>query len=232
MNENCTTIRARLDDFVDGELGAAETARVTGHLRGCAACRAEETSLLALLARAEGIREANGPERDLWPGIRSRIEHARPGRGPSSGSRGVRLWAWSATAAAVLLAVALAAALALRPGAGDPGATRVADGPGGDAVAVLAAFDEAERDFVRSREALLSELDARADTLDPEVARFVADNLEIMDRAAREIRAALDADPGDPGLRRMMLASYRKRLDLLRIVREIPAEPGRAKETT
>jgi hypothetical protein len=140
------------------------------------------------------------------------------------------MWAWSATAAAVVLAAGLAAALTLRPSSdGDRGA--VAAGAG-ESRALFAAFDEAEQDFSRSREALLAELAARSDRLDPEVARFVADNLEIMDRAARDIRAALDTDPTDPGLRRMMLASYRKRLDLLRRVREIPVGPGLTKEAT
>ena len=126
MNETCTRIRARLDDLVDGELDTAEAARVTEHLRGCAAC------LLDLLVRAEAIRAGIEPERDLWPDIRSRIDVGRPRRRPTTSPHGVRLWAWSATAAAVVLAIALAAVLALRPGSVDGDGGAIADAGGAD----------------------------------------------------------------------------------------------------
>ena len=231
MTDECQRTRDLLDDLIDGELDSTTGGRVTEHLRICGPCRAEEAAVLGLLARAEGARGGIEPERDLWPAIRGRIESHPRARPATVSSRALQLWAWSATAAAVVLAAGLAAALALR-GVPDGGGTAVADGTPGESRALLAAYDEAEQDFARSRETLLAELHARGDRLDPEVARFVADNLEIMDRAARDIRAALDADPTDPGLRRMLLASYRKRLDLLRIVREIPVGPGVTKEAT
>ena len=232
MTDDCARIRELLDDLIDGELDSAAADRMTDHLRRCGSCRAEESAALEFLALADGIRDGIEPKRDLWPAVRTRIEGAKRERRPSRSARGVRLWAWSATAAAVVLAAALAAALTLHRGTDNGDGHPVAAGRAEDSRALLAAFDEADRDFVRSRDALLAELDARSDELDPDVARFVADNLDIMDRAAREIRAALETDPADPGLRRMLLASYRKRLDLLRIVREIPVGPSLTKEAT
>ena len=53
-------------------------------------------------------------------------------------------------------------------------------------------------------------------TLDPATVRVLEENLRIIDRALTEARAALRSDPGNPVLEELLLATHRKRLDLLR----------------
>jgi len=224
----CDSIRERLDDFIDGVLGVADADGVEAHLRTCAACRASRDARLAWLETAAGLRDVE-PARDLWPGIRRRIA---PRDVRATSSAGYRAWAWMATAAAVVLAAALVATLtARRPEPDrDPGS---AAGPAvATSSAVLAAFDQAERDYVASRDRFLAELDARRVDLDPDTVRLVLDHLEDMERSARAIRAALQADPSDPALHRLLSASYRKRIGLLRSVGDIPTEAGRAEDRT
>jgi anti-sigma factor (TIGR02949 family) len=51
----CHELRGRLDDFLDGELSAGDTARLVRHLAGCPECRALVDHERAVL---EGIRHA------------------------------------------------------------------------------------------------------------------------------------------------------------------------------
>ena len=44
----------------------------------------------------------------------------------------------------------------------------------------------------------------------------VEQNLAVIDQALREVRAALDAEPGNPELTRMLAATHRKKVDVLR----------------
>jgi anti-sigma factor RsiW len=223
----CKQTIDRIDDYVDGVLDPGAVADVERHLGSCADCRDQAAALRRLIERADALDRAVEPERDLWPSIRSRIV------AQNGADRTVRYrnWAWLATAAAAVLAVALLVSLARRP---EP-ASFVAESGSSSASSseiALAAFERAEVDFERSRAQLLARVEERIDELDPETVRLVRDNLEVMDRAAREIREALDSDPSNTGLRKLLMTSYRKRLDLLRIVGEAPSIPRGEEERT
>lgn len=228
----CESVRNLLDDLLDGTLDRERAAEVETHLADCPDCAGEAAALRRLLDGAASLRVAVEPERDLWPRVRSRL--GVPAAGASAGSgTPYRAWAWASTAAAAVLAVALLASLAIDRRS-DPVAhgTVPPSAEVGTNEAVLAALSEAERDYRVSRDELLARLDERRDELDPDTVRIVLDNLEIMDRAAREIRLALEDDPADAGLRRLLLVSYRKRLDLLRKAGDVPALPGTEEERT
>lgn len=72
-------------------------------------------------------------------------------------------------------------------------------------------------------EALEATLAQRADQLDPQTVETVRQNLEIIDAAIQDARAALDADPGNSGLSRTVTATYKTKLQLLRRAVELPA---------
>jgi hypothetical protein len=46
----------------------------------------------------------------------------------------------------------------------------------------------------------------------------VESNLEVIDRALAEVRGALAKDPESPELNRMLVATHRKKVDVLRRV--------------
>ena len=110
----CRRIAARLDAYVDGELGERERRRVATHLAVCASCgrRYEE------LARQVGLIESLprvAPSADL----RRRIMTALPQRSAPGRARR-RVWAWQPALAPVVLGAIIAAALLLmRPPAED-----------------------------------------------------------------------------------------------------------------
>lgn len=214
MSTDCERVRERLDDLVDGLLDARDESFVVEHLERCAACAEERRAIADLVERAAAVGPGPGPARDLWPGIRDSLR--RPSAGPEARAARYRTWAWVSTAAAAVLA----AVLLVTGGGRDvlPGPVVDPDPGSSASSSVLAAYDRAERDYLASRDALLRTVEARRGELDPETVAFVLDHLDRMERSAREIRAALQIEPSDDSLRRLWMASYRQRVDLLRTV--------------
>lgn len=67
----------RLTGYVDGELPAEEHARVTEHLRECAACREQVEAERALRERLRGLAVVE-PRAGFEAELRSRLRRARP----------------------------------------------------------------------------------------------------------------------------------------------------------
>jgi hypothetical protein len=213
----CHGLDERLDEWVDGALAAADARAVEQHLAACAACRGRAQQLRQLLAHAAALPRSLAPPRDLWPGIAERIE---------------RGWSWSALwaswhplalAAAAALAIGLLALLwsgsgptavrtVVMPSA-SPELRPVADTELGDPVLPAAA-----RDYEEAARALLAALERRRALLPAEDLARVEANLEVIDRALAEVRAALEKNPASPELNRMLVATHRKKVDVLRRV--------------
>jgi len=211
----CHELDERLDDWVDGALAGAEAQAVESHLAGCADCRERERQLRQLLAHAAALPRSLAPPRDLWPGIAERIERGS---------------AWSAWAswhtlgiAAAALVLGLAAFLwndagprAVRTVAmpvASPSLRAVADTAVSDPVLAAAA-----REYEAAASALLEALQRRRGVLPPEDLARVEANLQVIDRALEEVRQALVKDPASPELNRMLVATHRKKVDVLRRV--------------
>ena len=56
---------------------------------------------------------------------------------------------------------------------------------------------------------------AQADSLPAETLATLEENLLVIDEAVQGIRAALDSDPGNPSLVRLLLATRQKEMDFL-----------------
>lgn len=220
----CQEMDERLDDYVDGALDAAAAAEVERHLASCAACRAAEQATRRLLAHAAALPRSVAPPRDLWPGIERTI-----GR---RGLADVLAWRqpWLLAAAAAVVA-ALAAGVAWRgapaagvqaiaiPAAAGPRLEPAAATPGTDL-----ALAEAEREYEAAAKALLAVLEQRRGRLAAEDLARVEDNVAVIDRALVEVRAALAKDPASPELNRMLVATHRKKVDVLRRVVRLSTE--------
>jgi len=168
----------------------------------------EKAALDALLERARALPREAEPERDLWLGIRNRIElaGAAPERARLFGAR-LSVPVWAASAAALLLvATTIGTALWLRsaPSLDDPAAIR------------------ALADSLRDRDGtsgvhqdLLALLDERREQLPPEVVAAVEQNLAQIDRAIAEIHVAFEQHPDNPALQFLLAEAYRREADML-----------------
>ncbi len=214
-----------LSAYVDGELDAARGAEVEAHVTACSACAALLADLRGLMGAAASM-EDRGPQADLWPAIRRRIEAGGARVVPLE--QGARLhrarrfsFTWTQLAAAsvalvvigggaVWLAVSGRTAL---PGGAPATVAERASAPAGE---VSLAADFADETYSAAIEDLHAALEASRDELDPETIRTVEANLAVIDRAISETRRALAADPGSVYLNEHLARQMQRKLDLLR----------------
>jgi predicted anti-sigma-YlaC factor YlaD len=217
----CQELDTHLDDWLDGALPPSAAAEVEAHLAACDACHEAARRLRQVLAHAKALPGSVAPPRDLWPGIQSRIAH------PSGWSR---FFTWDSPALLAAAAAVVVGLLAVVFVHRSPGTVRTVEIPvaspatlerasAGAAVEdpVLA---QAERDYEAAANALLAALQQRRRALTPETIAGVQQNLQVIDRALVEVRQALAKDPHNPELNRMLVATHRKKVDVLqRVVR-------------
>jgi len=197
----CPEMEVRLNEYVDGTLAARERAAVEAHLAECAGCRAGIVELRALVTAAAALPKSVPPKRDLWGDIARRLGKRERGNGK-------RVWRerafWRrALAAAAVLVIALGIYRLLPP------ITAHYRPAGQGWVAVQADFDRASGELGRA-------LALERHRLRPETVALLERNLEIIDAAIAESRAALARDPANAELRGLFAAAYRHKVELLR----------------
>jgi hypothetical protein len=216
----CETLDERLDDWVDGVLPAGEAREVEAHLASCRLCRERERRQRQVLAHAAALPRSVSPPRDLWPAIAREIDRGRAWTWDRP-----RWWSPAALAAAAVVLIALGAML-LRQGAPSAAHT-VAIPDGRTSLAPVASASAthrdpgiaaAERDYEAAASALLGALQSGKAGVEPATLASIERNLAVIDQALAEVRQALDRDPANPDLNRMLVATHRKKVDVLRRV--------------
>lgn len=203
---SCDRFRELLDDYADGALSEADHQEAELHLSSCDACRAEERRLRAFLAEAAGLRREAQPGRDLWPGIESRIEPR------NKLVRLVRQGGWLAG-----LAAAAALVFALIHSRPQPG-VRPAGGELVPAASGSVDIERAEAEYIRATNQLLQALNARRGSMSPEAQKEMAEletSVHAIDVALRDVKNALEKDPQNSRLNRMLASTHQKKIDLL-----------------
>jgi hypothetical protein len=207
----------RLSDYLDGDLAAGERAALDAHLIACAECRTTLGELRRVVARARALEDAP-PRADLWPAIAERIGTAtgRPDV-PDLGAHRARRISFTLPqlAAAGIALMLVSSGVVWRamsrgegPVATSPSSPVAPDG-------ALAAWSGKEpHDQIIARLELLVTQEGSA--LDTATVRVLKKNLEIIDRAIAEARAALAADPASTYLNHHLARTMRRKVDLLR----------------
>ena len=198
--------REHLDDYIDGELDPA----IARELEECAnehvELHAEIDALRGILSMASQLPEGIQPDRDLWPCIAERISgkviELKPR--PRIGSAG--FWRIAAT-----LAVVAGVGFSLYSIQGTKVEAPVNNSPD----VAISEMPQSERDYLAAKDALLEELRGAEDRLSPEVVATVEENLRVIEDAVSEIRVALNDNPDDVLLERLLVATWRSELDLL-----------------
>jgi len=163
-----------------------------------------------LLAKAAELPKDIAPARDLWPGIAARLGEAekpavRPFRWPLALAAGVlvaavsALFTWTLTRAPVPSTPAVIAQKVV-----PTDVVPVNYGPNSG----LSAKD------LGARDELLRQFRGRFADLRPETRAAIVKNLEIMQKAANDIDAALAKDPASGMLKGMLVGTYKQELQL------------------
>ncbi len=223
---NCQDVATRLDDFVDGTLGAADREAVALHLESCPSCRDAEAEVRALVSGAAALPRAIEPMRELWPGIAERIQGSTVTQGRFGAARPVwrhHLGALAAAAAALVVvsSVVTTVIVARRDAALERSATVRPDTAGVTAASLE--LSQARTSFEAARRQLLAALQARRNSLSPATLKVLDDNVRVIDEAVRQIESALARDPGNQELPSLLVTAYRQEIDVLQCAAGIPA---------
>ena len=231
----CHDYDALLARDLEGELSPEERLGADAHLNQCARCAGLRAELLGIAAAARQL-PVMLPSRDLWAGIAARIDApvaslgaARERLAPRG--RPLRM----AAAAAALILVTAGTTFIFTKTAYEPGQSEVAStvlplpgtgGAGGAAEATLVsdARATAEAAFDREVTQLRGLLEQRRPDLDSATVALLERNLQIIDRAIAESRAALARDPGSALLNRQLHNALGKKVQVLRTAALLPVE--------
>ncbi len=187
----CSELRDQLDEYLGGGFDPEHRAALVAHLSTCAECRAEHDTAVWVRQRTSQLPRTIAPSRDLWDGIAPRL--IRPARRYS-----VPLWGLAA--AAVLLVAASTTTTLWLTRASSPTASAFA----GSEAGYLSATLELTELYGRARE-----------TMSPETRAVLERNLDVIEQALSEARAALRSDPANRVLEAIVATAYRRKIEFL-----------------
>jgi anti-sigma factor RsiW len=212
----------RLSEYLDGDLSATERSAIEDHLRHCVACGAALADLKRIVRRARALDD-RAPERDLWPGIATRISVTAGAPDAATeipfAGRTRRRWAFSlpqlAAAGIALMALSGAAAWLLHPAA-----TTVVLGPLPTQPVAVPVAAGSGRLAARSYDVAVAELQQvltqNRGRLDTTTVRVIQQNLATIDRAIAQAQRAVAADSANIYLNSHLAETMRRKLELLR----------------
>jgi hypothetical protein len=217
---DCSKYSEAIAELVDGTLDPARQRELERHVESCAGCRALVADLKSIQAAAFTLDRIELPPH-LIGSLRARIaEEPVPSmRGrllAFPASRAARV-AWL-SAAAALVAVTTAGILSIgRPDQGHQAerAAQVSTDPADAVRSVQAELQAATEHYEKAIQQL--EQIARSDdgTLDPQVAAVFQKNLQVIDQAIGESRAALQTQPSSAMVQEGLFDAMRSKVALL-----------------
>jgi len=214
----CDRCQALVDDFVDGTIAPDERTSVEAHLAACDACRAMAADFGALRRAARDL-EPHVPPARVWTKLAASVEAERR-RGVLgqwlSGGLG-----WRPIAVAALLVIAAGMSwVVLRPSLVAPASRAVAvpAPPAADPELVQSVETElklAEEHYQKAIAGLEQITRLENAALDPQVAAVLQKNLDVIDHAIGESRAALETQPTSEVAQESLFEALRNKVALL-----------------
>lgn len=219
----CSDYTEAIQDLADGTLGPVRRAELQTHLDACEACRALAADLQKIRAAAPSLAAA--PPDHVWMQIAGRLR--QEGRVVETRPSAGRSAALLALAATLLLAVGGSLYL-LMPREAAPvssAASGSADAKPSAAEGNAAATDavqsiaddlaQAEKHYQSAIAKLEEAARADNDAIDAETAAILAKNLEVIDQAIAESRAAVKAEPQSAPARDHLFGALRQKVLVL-----------------
>jgi anti-sigma factor RsiW len=234
MTMPCTGYRESIHELVDGTIGPIRRAELELHLDGCPECRALVDDLQAIRDAAASLDPLEPPAR-VWLQIAGQLRQGGRVAAPVPRPGPARHAALLAIAAALVLAVGASLVMLLpRFRAGSPAPSQTATAPAtpaagnaADAATVQGVEEEfrlAEQHYqnaitkleqaARLDQAAVTDAGGPA-TIDPQTAAMLQKNLQVIDEAIAESRAALRAEPQSAPARDSLFDALKRKVALL-----------------
>ena len=219
---SCTRYVTSIQEHVDGTLGAIRRAELDAHLQTCEECR-------ALLGDLERIHDAGADLGQLplpdgaWLQIAGRLR--QEGRLQTADYGSTRRWSGGrvailAVAAALILAVGTSLLLLVRNS--QQPTSQAAQPPAGSQATNLPTVEAVQTEVEQAQkqmETAISHMEqiakANQQALDPRTAATLDKNLNIIDQAIAETRAAVKAEPASVAARGALFGALKQKVTVL-----------------
>lgn len=211
---------------MDGTLGSIRRADLDMHLSECEACRALYDDLLRIRDAAVSLPALPAPD-GAWLQIAGRLrqEGRITAAAPRERARRSYVPVWLAAAAALVIAIggsvlfitrsapktapaASTTSVQAQPSGGNPAAGRSVE-------SVQNEVDVAQQQFEKAIGDLEKVAKANQSALDPATSQTIAKNMNIIDQAIAENRAAVKAEPASVAARETLFDALRQKVSLL-----------------
>lgn len=210
---NCEAFNNRLDDWLDGELSAADARALEAHAADCANCATVMRTARRLQREAFTLPPAHEPARDLWPEIAARLEP----RAVRAERKWLHALAASVAAVAIFAGGMLVSRVLLQDEANVPRLVERGQ-------TELPSVAEARRILPASYVELVDAAAPGGSGTEQALLR----NLLVVNLAIRDIEAAIAADPANPDLRELLTGLYAQenrilaQAERMRAARQVP----------
>ena len=211
--------RDAIHELVDGTLGPIRRAELQIHLDQCDACRALVEDLRRIHDAAATLDRPLPPNR-VWMQVAGRLRQEGRVQAPPPASR--RHYALAAIAAALLLAVGASVFTLLprfrqAPASAPPAAPQAQGNAAPDEVVqgVEAEFRLAEQHYQNAIAKLEEAAKSDQNAIDPQTAAMLQKNLQVIDQAIAESRAALKSEPQSVPARDSLFDALKRKVSLL-----------------
>jgi len=207
----CSQCRKLLHETGGIDLDPAARAALEEHLTGCEECRRQAEEIAALTRAAAELPHQIAPQRDLWPGIRARLD------GVGTGEPEFRTWHFPrltrplAVAASLLAILVGTLSLLNLPGTGYAGLERFS----GERTIGLITTTAMEKQYVGATEELIYAVAEVRGALPETTLAVIDENLELVDQTIIASRTAVQKYPADIGLQAMLAAAWEQKIALL-----------------
>jgi hypothetical protein len=220
----CERYREQIQELVDGTLGPIRRAELELHMNQCAGCRAFADDMRTIQNAAATLDRPLPPDR-LWLQIAGRLRQEGRITSPAPVAAAKRHAALIAIAAALLLAVGSSLYLLFLRGPGEtaPQTAGAADAAGGNSSAsdivqtVENEFRLAEQHYQNAISKLeqVAKMDDDNGAIDAQTAAMLKKNLQVIDQAIAESRAALQSEPQSAPARDSLFGALKRKMMLL-----------------
>lgn len=220
----CTQYRNSIQELVDGTLGPIRRTELELHLDQCEDCRALAADLARIRQAASELPPLAPPER-VWLQVAGRLRQEGRIHDAAPVVRRYNARLWLAAAAAVIIAAGASLYLVLprvHVGARTPLAPSATStqasgnvAPAQSVESVQNEVDQAQAQFEHAIADLEKVTKANQKVLDPTTAATIDKNLNIIDQAIAENRAAVRSDPASSAARSTLFDALRQKVALL-----------------
>lgn len=203
----------RLNDFLDSELDPRERRALESHLEECESCQRTLQDLREIVRAARELPDVEPPP-TVWDALAPKLHERRTAGGASRAPLVSASWQRSfypALAVAAVLVLALALWVVLRPAPPPPSPSDAQE----LANMVTDELRAAEMHYEKAIGGLEQIIAQNGGVLPPELASVLNQNLDLIESAIVESRAAMSNEPDSTVAQESLLDALRKKVALL-----------------